>query len=179
VAEPLRTRVLNFFSGPGAGKSTTKAGTFFELKCAGAKAAQIEEYATERSFAEDWETLANQRKVLCKQEKRQRRLLGKVNWIVTDSPIVLSCLYGRNEFATSEFRQEVWEKFNAYENVNIWVDRVKPYQLYGRHHSEDEARELDVQLRQLIGEQIHFVTPGDQDAPRRVIEFLKQTFKSV
>jgi hypothetical protein len=64
MSEPLRTRVLNFWSGPGAGKSTTKAGTFFLLKALSEKAAQIEEYATERSVEEDWESLANQRKVL-------------------------------------------------------------------------------------------------------------------
>lgn len=173
----LTTRVLNFFSGPGAGKSTTKAGVFFELKCAGYRAAQIEEFATERSFEEDWDTLSNQRLVTEEQERRQRRLLGKVQWIVTDSPLVLGCLYSQGEFNTPEFHQEVWDKFNSYENVNIWLDRVKPYQLYGRHHSEDEARDLDRKLRDLIGDKIHFTTPGSPAAPRRVMRFLRDQFQ--
>lgn len=169
----LLTRVLNFWSGPGAGKSTTKAGTFFEMKCAGFKAVQIEEYATEKSVERDWATLHNQRKVLLRQERRQRRYLGHVEWIVTDSPLVLSCLYGTDEYSTKEFHQEVWDLYNKYENVNIWIDRVKPYELYARHHSEEEARELDLRLLDLIGEQIHFRTPGDRDAPSRVLDFLK------
>jgi hypothetical protein len=173
----LTTRVLNFFSGPGAGKSTTKAGVFFELKCAGVRAAQIEEYATERSFEQDWDTLSNQRKVTEEQDRRQRRLLHKVEWIVTDSPLVLGCLYSQGSFNNPEFHQEIWDRFNSYENVNIWVDRAKPYQLYGRHHSETEARDLDLQLRDMMREKIHFTTLGDPDAPKRVMAFLVDKYK--
>lgn len=177
MPEPLLTRVINFWSGPGGGKSTTKAGTFFALKCAGLKAAQIEEYATERSFEQDWETLSNQRAVTWEQDARQRRLLGKVNWIVTDSPLVLGCLYAQGDYVNPSFYEEVWNLYNSYENVNIWVDRVKPYELYGRHHSELEALELDKQLRDLIDGRIHFTTPGDANAPERVMAFLREKYK--
>jgi hypothetical protein len=173
----LLTRVINFWSGPGAGKSTTKAGVFFLLKAAGEKAAQIEEYATERSVAEDWATLANQRKIMLKQEARQRRFRGKVNWIVSDSPLALSVLYGQGEFATQEFHEEVWSLFNSYENVNIWIDRVKPYQRYARHHDEHEARDLDGRLRAIAGDRIDFTVQGDEDAPAKVMEFLRSAYE--
>lgn len=147
------------------------------MKCAGEKAAQIEEYATERSFEQDWETLSNQRKVTWAQEARQRRLLGKVNWIVTDSPLVLGCLYASGSYVNPEFFEEVWGLYEKYENVNIWIDRVKPYELYGRHHSELEARDLDLRLKELIGDRIDFTTPGDTDAPKRVMAFLKEKYE--
>lgn len=177
MPEPLTTRVINFWSGPGAGKSTTKAGTFFLLKSRGEKAAQIEEYATERSVEEDWVTLANQRKVTRKQEKRQARFVGKVNWIVTDSPLVLGCLYGSGEYATPEFYKEVWDLYDQYENVNVWIDRVKPYQKYARHHDEDEARALDQRLRNLCNHIIDFTVAGDELAPAKVVEYLTNRFK--
>lgn len=177
MSEPLRTRVLNFWSGPGAGKSTTKAGTFFLLKALGEKAAQIEEYATERSVEEDWETLANQRKVTKKQEKRQARFVGKVNWLVTDSPLVLGCIYGRGEYATPEFYKEVWSLFDRYENINVWIDRVKPYQRYARHHDEDEARLLDIKLRSLCNHIVDFTVAGDEQAPEKVVQYLRDRYK--
>lgn len=167
------TRILNFFSGPGAGKSTTKAGTFFLMKSQGVRAVQIEEYATEKSVEEDWATLADQSKVTSEQEKRQRRYLGKVDWVLTDSPLVLGVLYAQGEHATKAFHQEVWDLFDSYQNVNIWLDRVKPYQQYARHHDEDEARELDVRLQKLVFGRIDFVTPGDVLAPQRVMQFLR------
>jgi hypothetical protein len=178
-AMPLHTRVINCWAGPGAGKSTTKAGIFFQLKSAGAKAIQIEEYATERSVCEDWETLANQRKVTFKQEQRQRRFLGKVDWIITDSPLPLGILYGQGKFATSEFHQEVWDLFGGYDNINIWIDRVKPYQKYARHHDEAEARDLDRRLRAICGNRIDLTVPGDIFAPARVMEYLRERFSSV
>lgn len=171
------TRVINFWSGPGAGKSTTKAGTFFLLKAAGARAAQIEEYATERSVEEDWDTLSNQRKVLTKQDRRQRRFVGKVDWIVTDSPLVLSVLYAPPPWATEEFFKEVWQTFDQYENINVWIDRVKPYQKYARHHDEDEARDLDGRLRNLCNHIIDFTVPGDENAPAKVVQYLRDRYK--
>jgi hypothetical protein len=179
VPEPMTTRVINFWAGPGAGKTTAKAGTFFLMKALGEKAVQIEEYATERSVVQDWATLADQRKVTFKQEKRQRRFKGKVNWIVTDSPLPLGCIYGTGEFATQEFRTEVWKLFNDYANVNIFIERdpAKPYQRYARHHDADEAIALDARIREMCHGMIHLSVLGDQDAPAKVVAFLRDRYK--
>lgn len=172
------TRVINFWSGPGGGKSTTKAGTFFHLKIAGYRVAQIEEYATERSAEKDWATLADQRAVLLEQDARQRRWTGVADWIITDSPLLLSCIYGQGDFASAAFHKEVFDLYDGYENVNIWLDRPEtPYQTYGRHHSEDEAKAIDAQLLDLLGDRIHFRTHGDVNTPQRVLQFLHSDYK--
>lgn len=173
------TRVLNFFGGPGAGKSTIKAGTFFALKCRHLRTAQIEEYATECVFEEDWETIRNQPKLLAEQEKRQARLVGKVDWIVTDSPLVLSSIYVSAAFDTQDFHDEVWRRYDAYENVNILVRRVQPYQTYGRHHSEREALEVDDRIEKMMAGSIDFEVDGDVEAPRRVYEYLSNRYLRV
>ena len=172
------TRVLNFISGPGGGKSTVKAGTFFHLKIAGFRVAQVEEFATERSVCRDWETLSDQRAVTWEQDARQRRWLGQVDFILTDSPLFLGCVYGQGEFATPEFHKEVMDLFGSYENVNVWLDRpATPYQTYGRHHSEDEAHDLDRMLLSLIGDRIDFRTHADAETPQRVAKFLQDRYK--
>lgn len=170
------TRVLNFFGGPGAGKSTIKAGVFFYLKCAHLRTAQIEEYATECSFEQDWETIRNQSKVMAEQERRQARLVGQVDWIVTDSPLVLSNIYASGAFDTQEFRDEVWRRFDAYNNVNIWIERVQPYQEYGRHHTESQAREIDERLKNMMNGKLDFSVKGDVEAPHKVISFLREAY---
>lgn len=177
VPKPL-TRVLNFISGPGGGKSTVKAGTFFHLKINGYRAAQIEEYATERSVSQDWAALNDQRHITYEQALRQARFVGHVDWILTDSPLLLGCVYGQGDFARPEFHQEVVDLFDSYENVNIWLDRpVGAYQTYARHHTEAEALAVDDKLKRLLGDRIHFRTNADEKAPERVVKFLQERYK--
>lgn len=44
------------------------------------------------------------------------------------------------------------ELYGGYNNFNIFLERVKPYQEVGRNQSEDEARELDSKIKSLIEE---------------------------
>lgn len=177
MPEPL-TRVLNFISGPCGGKSTVKAGTFFHLKISGFRAAQVEEYATERSVSQDWKALSDQRHITWEQAERQRRFLGHVDWILTDSPLLLGCVYGQGEFAQPQFHKEVVDLFDSYENVNVWLDRpAGAYQTYGRHHSEQEAKAVDEKLLSLMGDRIHFRTTADENTPQRVVKFLQERYK--
>lgn len=81
------TKVINLFAGPGAGKSTTAAALFVLMKTEGYKVELVTEYAKELVYAEDWETLNWQPAVTKEQDARQRRLVGKVDWIITDSPL--------------------------------------------------------------------------------------------
>ncbi len=46
------TLVINMFAGPGAGKSTLAAGTFFRLKCLGVNAEIAPEYAKDLVWEE-------------------------------------------------------------------------------------------------------------------------------
>ncbi|USN14263.1 hypothetical protein PAPPERLAPAPP_00300 [Brevundimonas phage vB_BpoS-Papperlapapp] len=174
----MTTRVLNFWSGPCGGKSTVKAGTFFHLKIGGYRAAQVEEYATERSVSQDWATLADQRRVTWKQASRLKRFLGHVDWILTDSPLLLGCVYGQGDYAQPEFHQEVFDLFDSYENVNVWLDRpASAYQTYGRHHNEAEALEVDQKLLALLGDRIDFRTTADESTPQRVVKFIQERYK--
>lgn len=173
-----RTRVLNFWGGPCSGKTTVKAGTFFQLKISGARAVQIEEYATECSFDRDFDSLADQRKVLDEQERRQRRMLGQVDWIVTDSPLLLSCIYSSGAYRTEEFHREVFERFDRYENVNVWLERpAGAYQTYGRHHTEDEAIDIDRRMLELLTGRIDLTVKAEENTPQRVLQFLKEKFQ--
>lgn len=83
-------KVINLLSGPGAGKSTTAAGLFYQMKLKGINVELITEYAKDMTWEERYNTLSNQLYIFAKQYSRQLRVKNKVDYIVTDSPLLLS-----------------------------------------------------------------------------------------
>ena len=166
-------KVINFVGGPGSGKSTTAAGVFFGMKVTAQHPVElVTEHAKELTYAEAWKALENQQAVTSEQDRRQRRLQGHVDYVITDSPLFLGCVYGRGLWAEEHMHQQWWNLFHSYDNVTIFVERVKPYQGYGRSQTEDEARVMDRRLRRLTDGIVDFYVPGDEFAPARVMQFL-------
>ncbi len=173
------TRVLNLLGGPGCGKSTTKSGLFFQMKLAGLRVESIDEYAKELTYEEDWETLGKQDHVTRTQERRQRRLLGKVDFVLTDSPLLLGLFYAQGERATPALYEEINRLFDRYSNVNVYINRVKPYAPYGRSQKEDEARALDARIRSFMHGRLDLEVDGDENAPDKILAFLRERYLSV
>lgn len=173
------TRIVNLFGGPGCGKSTSKAGLFYRMKLAGLKVESVDEYAKELTYDEDWDRLSKQGHVTRTQERRQRRLIDKVDWVVTDSPLLLGIFYVNGEQATPALFEDIERMFNRYENVNVYINRVKPYAPYGRSQSEDEARVLDTRIRSFMRGRIDLEVDGDVDAPDKILAFLRERHTGV
>jgi predicted ATPase len=171
------TLVINLIGGPGAGKSTTSAGLFFLMKIAGYKVELVTEYAKELSYDENWNDLKKQLHVLAEQERRQRRLLGKVDYIITDAPLLTGMAYVSDPRDRHAVEQSAKSLFASYNNVNFVINRVEPYAEYGRNQSECEARLLDIVLTQGIwaSEPIELTVSGDETAPRMILNHLQQT----
>ena len=88
------TLIVNLFAGPGAGKSTGAAYIFAKLKMAGIDCEYVSEYAKDRVWQDDQFPLQHcQLYVIGKQCLKIERLLGKVDVIITDSPIALGSMY--------------------------------------------------------------------------------------
>lgn len=168
-------KVINLFAGPGAGKSTTAAGLFFHMKIAGYKVELVREYAKELHYREDWLALTDQLQVSREQLRRQTELRNKVDWAITDSPILLGLVYGGREIRG--FEKRLLQSYRSFDNVNFVVNRVKPYQPYGRRQSEASARNVDSEVKQLLAKYELSWTPidGDERAPQRILNHLKGT----
>lgn len=136
--------VVNLFGGPGAGKSTGAAYVFSKLKMAGVNVELVTEFAKDIVWEETEIPLQNQAYVFGNQSYRISRLAGKVDVAVTDSPILLSCHYGKNE--PDVFKEAVLAKFNENENINFIIRRVKPYNQIGRIHTEEESDKISDEL---------------------------------
>ena len=171
------TYVINLIGGPGSGKSTTAAGLFFSMKIIGIRCELVTEYAKELVYDENWADLKRQLHVLAEQERRQRRLVAKVDFIITDSPLLTSLGYvsdPRDFYAVQESAQSL---FAHYDNINFIIKRVKPYAAYGRTQTENEAREKDQLLIEHVWKdyEIEATIPGDKDAPKAILSHLQAT----
>lgn len=141
-------KVINLFGGPGAGKSTTAAGVFWLLKNRGLRVELVTEYAKALAWAKRGEELTDQFYIYAKQHHRQHVLKGQVDFCVTDSPLLLPLLYNQTE--PPSFRQYVIDNWHRYDNINFFINRVKPYVALGRWQTAEEADALGWATRILL-----------------------------
>jgi hypothetical protein len=140
--------VVNLFGGPGSTKSTNALGITYFLKLYCIEAELANEYAKEKVYDNSLEILEDQNYVFAKQLHKMRRVDGKVDVIVSDSPLVLSILYNKNE--SEEFVQNVLKTFNAFDNMNFYIERPSYYTEAGRLQTKEEAMALDEELKKIL-----------------------------
>lgn len=145
-----RTIVINLFGAPGSGKSTGAAYIFSKLKMNGVNAELVTEFAKDKVWEENAEVFKNQAYLFGKQYFRMSRCDGKVDVIVTDSPLLLSAYYNKSKVLGYEFDNVVSRVFQSYRNVNFFIERVKPYNPAGRLQTEAESNEISRDLRAFL-----------------------------
>jgi hypothetical protein len=139
--------VINILGGPGVGKSTTAAGIFYELKKLHLKVELVTEFVKDRIYEGHLGCIADQIYIFGQQQRRISRLVGHVDYVITDSPLILSCLYSQLDSQT--FNKLVYEVFSEYRNCNLLLERTDiPYTTHGRLQDLTQAKELD---RKLVG----------------------------
>lgn len=172
----LGLKVINLWAGPGAGKSTTAAGLFSLMKALGYRVELVTEYAKDLTYQRDVKGIRNQLLVLAEQDARLRRLVGEVEWVITDSPLPLSLVYGDREEYGEWFEATVEGAFYRYDNFDFFVGRVKPYHGWGRNQTEEEAKALDEAIRHLFEDfaepEFMWDVEGDLHAPYRIASAL-------
>lgn len=166
-------QVVNLWGGPGTGKSTTRAGLFHLMKLAGLKVDEAPEYAKDLTYDGNLALLSNQWHVTGEQYRRVDRLRNHVDWVISDSPLPLGIIYAEGTVWDQPWYYEaVWASFSSFDNINVFLERVKPFQGYGRNQTEDEARNIDRKIRRLVGSQIDLYVAADAEAPQRIMDFL-------
>lgn len=151
---PKRSKVINLFGGPGCGKSTLAASIFSTLKNKGYEAELVPEYAKKCVWTGTESILDDQLYVFAKQHHMIQALDGQVDYIIVDSPLLLSTVYGNT---SAEFKNYVLYTFNRFDNVNFYVERNKPWHALGRTQTEVEAKMLDERIYDMLDQyRIHY-----------------------
>jgi adenylate kinase family enzyme len=166
------TFVVCLFGGPGIGKSTVAASIFSKLKWMHIETEIAFEYAKDLVFEESFGKLDNQFYIFGKQIHRLKRVMGKVDVIVTDSPLPLSIIYDYRK--NSYFKKLVLDEYNAFNNINFMLKRHDSYQTTGRMQSHEEAKIVDDRIINLLEEQkIEYdYVWGSQDNIDSIIEII-------
>lgn len=144
------TLIVNLFGGPGSGKSTMAAGLYYQLKVKGYECEMAREYAKELLYSKDHSifTMYNH-SVTVEQNRRIRSLIGQVDIVICDSPILLGIIYDREGDRT--FTDYLIDKHNEYWNYNVFLERkLDEYNQKGRFENQHEAVEVDKKITSLL-----------------------------
>ena len=168
------TKIINLYGGPGTGKSTTAAGVFYTLKQKGVSCELVTEFAKDLTWDESYIQLRNPIYVFAEQHHRLFRLDDKVDYIVTDSPLLLSVVYNKIYGELSEvFDELVFDQACTQDAVHIYLNRVKPYVTAGRNETFEQACNIDLQIKRLLEENVeHYTVTADQSAINGVLDII-------
>lgn len=166
------TKIINLAGSCGAGKSRTalelsslmiKAGLNFEL---------VSEWVKEAVWEERHSVFKNQILITANQHQRMLPICGKVDYIITDSPLFLGGVYSPNYFPS--YNNFLLELFNSYNNINFLLTRCKPYCSIGRVHTEEESNRIALELKEyMIKNDIpHEDMVADDEAPKRILDII-------
>ena len=143
--------VVNIFGAPGAGKSTFAAQLFANMKKGGHNAELVTEFAKDLVWDDSVSILTDdQIYVSVVQQHRINRLIGKVDYIITDSPILSGIVYGRSRGMTDTEERLLWEFHNKTHTVNWFIHLQKKFSDVGRIHNYDESVKIEKQLKDLL-----------------------------
>lgn len=146
ISKAYNSKVVNMFGGAGAGKSTIAAELFAKMKKQGISVELVTEVAKDIVHEGRMDRMMScQDLISAEQNFRQHRINGQYEYIITDSPILLGIFYTPPDYFPS-FQRLVIEKFQSYNNINIYLDREAKYDPRGRYQDEEGANKLSAEI---------------------------------
>lgn len=168
-----QTLVINLIGGPGSGKSTCASGIFYQLKKLGINCELALEFAKDKVWEESIKILDDQLYVFGKQYHKLFRLNGKVDVIITDSPLLISILY--NKTPSEYFDKLVVEQYHTFNNVLFFINRAENYQTEGRLQTKEESEGLDNIIKEILQDNN---IPYDEIACENAVEHIVNVVKN-
>lgn len=144
-------KVINLWGSPGAGKSTAAAGLFYRMKIADYNVELINEYAKEVTWEGHGDLFRDQLYILGQQNRKLERLRGKVDYVITDSPLLLTLAYTPENYYEG-FDDLVTKIWDSYDNYNHLIIRTHAYKQTGRHHTEEQSIDVERKIRKMFEE---------------------------
>lgn len=144
--------IISFYGGPGVGKSTAAALVYADMKSMGLSVELVREVVKDWAWEGRKITGFSQYYTTAKQIMKESLLLGKVDYIVTDSPPALGIAYAERYYS-EHIERAVRSTVNGYYDearslghkfVDVLLTRQPVgYSSEGRWESEQDALEID------------------------------------
>lgn len=177
------TKIINLYGGPGTGKSTSAAYIYWALKHADINAELVREYVKNWAWEDRKISKYDQMYFLGKQSRAESMLYGKVDYVVTDSPVLLSAYYANHyKSLVSDGVLEAVKGYYAqaaqdgHKHLHAFLNRTKPYQQAGRWQSEGDAKAIDLGIMATLdGLHIPYTIFGTDELDlQKLVEWAKQ-----
>lgn len=151
----MKTYVINLLGGSGLGKSTTAAQVFGELKSRGETTELVREFVKEWAWAGKKVGPFGQSIIYGQQLERESTLYGKVQFIVTDSPLILCPVYQKHYNNHESIKHCVFRDLEIASqmdvvHLNFLLKRKKPFDPRGRYEDEKTAKLIDRKVESFL-----------------------------
>ena len=178
--------IINFFGGPGIGKSTQSSILFTEMKKDHMDVELTFEFPKIVAWEENYSAIKDQFYITANQHRNISRLYNKVKYIIVDSPIILGTVYKDfydtepsypSSFYDDSFDVFILNLFKKYNSLNILLLRDdKTYDENGRFQNIDEAKEIDKQIRKKLEfNNISFIEFGvNSETSKDIFNYIKK-----
>lgn len=153
-------RIICLYGGPSCGKSTVCAGLFYKLKILGYECEMNREYIKDFIYDKRPFSSGDQSYFFAKMARKERIYMNyNLDFIITDSPLILTHYYG---LKTDELEQitntsliglshhHTFCKMKGYKVDHFYINRAKKYSNNGRLHNEEEARQCDIEIKEML-----------------------------
>jgi len=156
----MRSTIIGFIGGPHSGKTVAALRTTAELMCRGESAEMARECIKHWAHEGRAVSAYDEQYICGKQIKEESLLLGKVRYIVTDRPVLVSVpfvdLYAPQATRDAVY-QAVWGYYkqlrtDGHRAVFIILKRGRSYDTRGRWESRRGAELIDSLIEQTLGE---------------------------
>lgn len=183
----MKTVVINLLGGSGLGKSTTAALLFGEMKLLEMDVELVREFVKEWAWQGRAVGPFGQGILYGHQMERESSLYGKVEYIITDSPLLLCPVYQLHYEGQESIKSQVLSDMRKARDlgvihVNFLLQRHKPFNPKGRYETAEQAKTIDGKVKSFLdNNNINYVLVNQPDTQRVkfIVDYAKDTLNQI
>lgn len=163
---------INLYGGPSSGKSTLAAQIYADFKLKNLKVELVQEYAKELVYQNhDMRRLTEAERIIIlgEQFRRERILKDSVDYLVTDSPMLLTAYFHNYDYAIDIVKRHLKPT-----EFHFWVVRPKNFEIEGRSHDEEQSKQIDKEMKQFLSEvdgiKLHLIDGSAEERLKKIVK---------
>ncbi len=184
----MNSKIINLFGGPGIGKSSIASGLTYKLKKKHINCDNPYEFPKLLAWDENYSAISDQLYVVANQHRGIVKSYGKVDYIILDSPILLSLIYKdyynskrESDYPSKLYRESfdnmILDMHNGYDNINILLKRGKgKHNDKERYHNLEESKELDSIIQESLD--FHNIKYHEVEVGKNTLKYIYNIIKN-
>lgn len=169
---------INLYGAPSCGKSVLSSLLFSELKLRGHNTELVREFAKELVYqGYDMHNLkeADRVFILAEQMRRESILHGKVDYLITDSPVMIAAFYYNKRPAIDLAKELMKNIDHSGDEYHFYIvpDEESEYEQYGRAHNKEESKLIDQQMMDFLKSESVSIHVISGDPNERLFKIMK------